>query len=183
MAEITRDHLLQELEELKDIVELPSIYLADYFRDLRNDVDKVITSKRVDLQSDSQKLAELSELWKEMIATINSFEQQCINRELDLSENMTRLNSIEEMITESESAANIEAIHDLIENEEINLMKQLFQNKTIIFFVIKGILEESETNLVDILEETERKLIYGKLIIINDMAIRKKALNIRYNFN
>ena len=37
---------LNKLEDLKSIVELPGLYLSNYFSDLRTDVDKEIVSKQ-----------------------------------------------------------------------------------------------------------------------------------------
>ena len=42
MAEIKKQQMLQKLVELKLIIEMPKLYLANYFQELRNNVDKEI---------------------------------------------------------------------------------------------------------------------------------------------
>ena len=79
MAETTREQLLKDLDELKEIIESPSLYLESYFADMRNDVDKEFTSKLAHQQDDNQTENELNQLWQVMIEKINSFEQQCIS--------------------------------------------------------------------------------------------------------
>ena len=40
--------MLQKLEDLQIIVEIPNLYLANYFQELRNNVDKEMFQKQID---------------------------------------------------------------------------------------------------------------------------------------
>lgn len=160
--------MFKDLEELKNVAELPNLYLADYFNEVRNDMDKEIVSKQMKLHDDDKKVKQLNELWQKMIAEIDQFEKQCIKNKIDLNTNIQRINSIGEMLSNNKEQVDLEQIKETIEKEEISLMQTLFQNKTIYFFNVK-----------DFLEESKRELIDGKLVILNDEAIRKKALKNR----
>ena len=157
--------MLKDLEELKNIAELTNLYLADYFNEVRNDMDKEIVSKQIKLHDDDKKVKQLNELWQKMIAETDQFEKQCIKNKIDLNTNIQRINSIEEMLSNNKEPVDLEQIKETIEKEEISLMQTLFQNKTIYFFNVK-----------DFLEESKRELIDGKLVLLNDETIRKKAL-------
>jgi hypothetical protein len=57
---ITREKLFEKIEKLKEIVELPNIYLENYFSELRNDVDKEFWSKKIqEIHNDENKQNEL----------------------------------------------------------------------------------------------------------------------------
>lgn len=56
---ITREKLFEKIEKLKEIVELPNIYLENYFSELRNDVDKEFWSKKIEIHNDENKQKEL----------------------------------------------------------------------------------------------------------------------------
>ena len=98
MVELTRNDLFKELEDLKRIADLPALYLANFFIDLRNDVDKEVVSKQTILNDDKENKTKLNELWQQMIAKINSFEKQCIVSKLNLKSNKQAINLIEEML-------------------------------------------------------------------------------------
>ena len=101
MARKTRKQLLKDLEELKDIIEFSRLYLANYFSELRNEVDKEFISILMHHHGDEQIKTNLNQSWKKMIEHINSFEEQCINTRVDLTENEERINSIETVLNES----------------------------------------------------------------------------------
>ena len=168
MNEMKKKQLLKYLNELKDITDLPSLYLADYFSGLRNEVDKIIVSKQMSLQDEDEKKNELNHIWQLMIAIINTFEIDCINSRVDLSNNITRINSIEAILSDSIETTKLLEIEEMIENEDIKLMKNLFQNKSIAFVNVRNFLEESKIGILD-----------AKLIVLHDESIRPKALKIR----
>ena len=186
MTQIKREQLMKHLEKLNDACELPGLYLTNYFVILRNDVDKEIVSKQINLQDkDQKKHKKLNELWQEIIIRINSLESQCINCAMNLSENKQKINSIESQLLNNVESIDLSKLKDIIENEEINLMQNLFQNKTIVFYNIKD-LKNSETDGAEFKEteienliEPERELIDGKLIILNGETFRLKAFENR----
>ena len=63
MAE--KNQVLKEIEELKQNLEFPNLYLANYFFELRNEVDKEILSKQIKLEDDDENKQKLNEIWKE----------------------------------------------------------------------------------------------------------------------
>ena len=66
-TEITKDKLLNNLNELKEILELPSLYLANFFEGLRNDVDIEFAPKQLELQNNREKKKSVSGLFSKNI--------------------------------------------------------------------------------------------------------------------
>jgi hypothetical protein len=102
-----------------------------------------------DIEENKKKL---NEIWRDLIVEIDSFESQLNKSTFDLKENKERINSIEAMLKE-DSNDNLNKAKEAIESEEIDLMKILFQNKTIVFF---NVIHLSLSSLIDY-----------KLIILN----------------
>ncbi len=146
-----KDTLLNDLNKIKEIAELPSLYLSNYFMELKNDVDREFAPKQLELQNDKEKKKELNELWQQMIEKIDTFEKSCIKSSYDLETHRKRINEMEEKLNKQKTI-NLNGVKEIIESEEINLLKILFENKTILF------LENQ------------------KLIIINDEFISKTTL-------
>ncbi len=90
-VEISKEKLLNDLENLNKIIEHPGLYLDDYFGSLRNKVDKECATKLIKLQNDQEKKKELDELWQRMISKIDSFENNCLRKDYDLGENKIRI--------------------------------------------------------------------------------------------
>ena len=151
MAALTREQLLNDLSELKRTAELPRLFLDNYFSELRNEVDKEITAKLIDHQNNERKKKKYNEIWQKMIAKISPFEEECINSEWTLSGNLERINAIEAILNGDEPT-DLDAIQEMIENEEINIMKQLFKNKTIIFLDRKEEFDEMEDGFENCLD-------------------------------
>ena len=159
MAELIKEELIKDLEELKNNAELPALFLTNYFLEIRKEIDNEIATKQMnlkegdDMEENKQKL---NEIWKDLIAKIDSFESQFNKSTFDLKENKERINSIEAILKE-DSNDNLNKAKEAIESEEIDLMKLLFQNKTIVFF---NVIHLSLSNLIDY-----------KLIVLNDEFI------------
>ena len=132
MAESNKQQMLQKLQDLKLIIEMPKLYLANYFQNLRNKVDKYMFSKQILHNNDIEKKNELNQIWTEMISKIDSFEKECKNKD-ELQSNLNRINKIKMMLDDQNEAKNLEKIEDKIQEEEFELHKKIFQNKTIIF--------------------------------------------------
>ena len=131
-SEITKEKLLNDSNNIKDIIDFPSLYLENYFIELRNDIDKEFALKQLELQNDEEKKKELNELWQKMIEKTDSFEKSCIKSSYDLEKHKTRINKIETILNNQETI-NLKKAEEEIKTEEINLLKILFQNKTILF--------------------------------------------------
>ncbi len=164
MTEITKELVLKELDALKEIVQLPNLFIANYFEYLRNDVDKQIATKLIQLEeNEKEKKNELNQKWKKIIDKINSFEKTCNKNKINLEPNRKQIDSIETMLNDE----NLEEIKLAIESEETSLLKCLFQNKTIVY------------TDVNYLWVWRRGMKEKSLIIINDVFIRKKAFTKR----
>ena len=131
MDEIKKEELLKQIKDLKQINELPELFIANYFSDLRNKADKEILSKQLNLKAEDEKFKELNEKWKELISKIDSNEHHYINNKFET--NIETIKTIETMLNNQQNI-NMQEIKDAIDNEEYHLLKKLFQNKTIIFF-------------------------------------------------
>ena len=159
---ITREQIADELEQLTHMAELPDLYLANYFSDLRNEVDKSMCSQ-TSQQQDQQNRTKLNSMWEKMILKINLFEQQCINDKLNLEEFKKRIDLLQDKL--NDKTVTLEAIHDDIDLEEHKLLQHLFQNKTIIYLNTSNLVNEN--------------LNSGLLIILNDEFIRFKSIEKR----
>ena len=138
MAEIKKQEMLQKLEDLKSIVELPKLYLANYFQELRNKVDIEMVSKQMLHNNHIEMKTELNQIWVEMISKIDSFEKQCTKNIDDLQSNVNRIEEIRITLDNQNEATNLQLIEDKIQEEEFELFKKLFKNRTIIFEDIFG---------------------------------------------
>ena len=168
MTEITKEQLLNELKELKLIAQLPKFYLNNYFIDLRNDVDKEILAKQMeqDEQDNEAKISQLNELWKEISLRIQSFENSCTSESYHDFDKHHLTNQIEAML--KQETVNLDEVRELIDDADFYLMQHLFQHKTCVY-----------VNTKELLDESKRQLIDGKLIILNDDTIRRKAFEKR----
>ncbi len=150
-VQITRkEKLMSDVEKLKEIALLPNLYLANYFMDLRNDVDKELLPQQLNLENNQEKKQEMNELWKQIIEKIDSFEKQSKRKKINLEEYQKRISEIEKVLNEN-SDFNLDEVETVIENEELKLLENLFQNKTIVW-----------TN--------------GKLVLLNSDFISRKSL-------
>ena len=157
MSEIKKHQMLQKLEDLQIIVEIPNLYLANYFQKLRNNVDKEMFPKQILQKDDTEMKNKFSEIWIEMISKIDSFEKECTKNKDELQSNLNQINEIRIMLENQNETTTLDKIEDKIQDEELNLFKKLFQNKTIIF------------------ENIFRKEDHKRLLIVNDEYINWKT--------
>jgi len=170
---MTKEKLLNNLAKLNTIIELPNLYLSDYFCNLRNKVDRECALKQQELQNDKEKKNDIDELWKQMISKIDSFEKNCIRKTYDLDVNKIRINEIEETLN-SEQLIDLKKVKDEIEKEEINLLQNLFQNKSIFFRKYSHEIQLSiENNKIVV----QPKIIDGQLIILFDEFIHQRKID------
>ena len=160
-TEIKKEKFLKDLNELKDALEFPNLYMANYFNDLRNDVDKAIAPKQLEFLHDQEKKKQIDDLWQQMINRIDTFEKNCTVESCNFESNKKRINEIEAIL----NTVNLGEAQYMIEEEEIKLLQDLFQNKSILFI---------ETNM-----QVESKLIEGSLVILNNTYISKKSIKKR----
>ncbi len=116
----------KELENFKFFLEFPKNYVSEYFRGLKNEVDLsliVIESNQLNDQDQNKKM---KELWLQIIAKIDSFEQECLKK----------CESLKNEPTMTEMSSKLKACH--LNNEQLEIEKNqlevyLFSNKTQIF--------------------------------------------------
>jgi len=134
--------LKQQLEELKLMQKKPKFYLANYFVDLRAQVDLELTFKK-----------DQNEKYMQIIQEIQSFESACLkltktiydfDEEIQIIEHQL----VEEVIQENQIAAKIDFIEKKIE-------KVSFSNKTILFLNNYG--KDKQSFLLIINDEYLRK--------------------------
>jgi len=118
------ESLLTELNELREIVEFPRLYLINYFIDLKNQVDKQFALKQFREQN-IETNQKLSKTWQNMISFIDLFEKECLNQKMN--HHITKLDELEKSQTSNDS------LMKAIVNMKTNILRQLFNNKTIVF--------------------------------------------------
>ena len=107
------EELNNQLEQLQKMVEIPQLFLSDYFISLRNEMDKFYLKKKVEGKEED-------DIWMKIIARIDTFEKE-----------LTRSNrkSLTDSIIQ-ETNKQIELIRSEIEsftkklNDEANFSKQ-----------------------------------------------------------
>ena len=87
-SEITKEKLLKDLNELKTITDAPTLYLSNYFIELRKEMYREFASIQQPVQNDQvKKKKQLDELMQQILTKIDSFAQNCIRNSYDLEEN------------------------------------------------------------------------------------------------
>ena len=166
MDEITPEQLLKELEHLKDKIELPELYLANYFTELRSKVDEECLTKQIQYENDEEKKLKLNKIWKELIDRIDSFEKQLIENQINFDQQtLERHDSIKTKLSNNELEIDLETIKKEINDIETNYLAELFQNKTIDFAL--QCVDKIEKN-----KNSKDNLINGKIIVLNDVFIK-----------
>jgi len=169
-VKITKEELLYDLDKLNRITEFPNLYLADYFNDVRNKIDKECATKQEELKNVTEKKKELDELWQKMITKIDKFEKNCIRKIYDLDAIKIRIKEIEKILN-NDKLIHFENVQDQIEKEEINLLQKLFQNKSILF------RKHSNDDKDEV--QSQNKIIDGQLIVLVDEFISQKSIDER----
>ena len=162
MAENKKKQMFEKLVELKSIIEIPKLYLANYFKELRNKVDKDMFPKQMLHNNDIEMKNELNQIWVEIISKVDSFEKECKNID-ELQSNSNRIDQIRIMLDNQNELTSLEIIEDKIQEEEFNLLKKLFQNKTIIF------------------ENISAEVPHNKLLLVKDEYVNWIPIDKRYN--
>lgn len=192
-----------QLEKLKIVTESSKSYLADYFSDLRNQIDICFFEKK--LKNDSHLL---HDNWKSLINRTHLFEISLKKIELDenqIKETKQNIEIIEKKIDsfknlamelESENESDSEEdedgeiklyleITDLINEEIIKLERILFMNKTIIFLEsqkfksnLMNTFKDEFGNHKCLIDKLDIDSSFGKLLIVNNQYLGKQAIDI-----
>ena len=106
-----------KFEQLKLLITLPRLYIANYFSDLRAEVDLAFVKQKLIEQNIKN--------WTEIIAAISQFEIECLKQQPNnqLNEHLTQI-----------ATKQIELMEHLVLNEQLfKIEKIVFKNKTLIF--------------------------------------------------
>ena len=57
-----KEELLKEIEELNQTVDYPELFLKNFFKDLRDDIDKEVETKKKNLQKKDKNYTKLNEI-------------------------------------------------------------------------------------------------------------------------
>ena len=93
-TEITKEKFLKDLNELKDALEYPKLFMANYFNDLRNDVDIAFAPKQLEFLHDQEKKKQIDDLWQQMINRIDTFEKNCKINSCNFEPNKNRITDL-----------------------------------------------------------------------------------------
>ena len=183
---------MNAIHDLRQIFEIPKLYLANYFLNLRNELDKEVYSNLINLEEDDK--TKLDEIWKEIILKINLHENKCMENSINDIETISEtLNSLELNLNRQDQTYNdLNEIKQQIDTIDYEIMKQLFLNKTIAFIPIgqhyfKYFLINLDLQIIndvhfknikgDFVGEGYTGLINSKLnIILNDDHLRNKSI-------
>ena len=135
MLQISRDNLRNKLDTLKVILELPKLHIANYFEDLRRDIDLSFFES-----GQAGPNTELNRHWSTIIEQLTEYEKECIaslNRWRKISiEDCDLLNLLDEKLNDSNLKQKTNQKHNLDKRIDSLLLERkrgLFLNKTAIF--------------------------------------------------
>lgn len=119
-----------KFEQLKLLITLPRLYIANYFSDLRAEVDLAFVKQNLIEQNIKN--------WTEIIAAISQFEIECLKQQPNnqLGEHLTQIASKQIELMEHKLTSNdlLDEKDDLVLNEQLfKIEKIVFKNKTLIF--------------------------------------------------
>ena len=173
--EITSDKLLKSLTKLKQTAEYPSLYLTNYFIELRNDVEKEIAAKQTESTDDEEKKNELHELCQKMVEKIDLFEKNCIRETYDLEAYKLSISNLETMLATCKKTIDLNAVAEEIYKNKMDLLRNIFQNRTIMFLKEKDEHENEREQVCQL----KNKLIEAKLFLLSDEFFSKKLIQKR----
>ena len=150
-----QDRLKAHLDELFVICESPESYLPRLYTSLRNEV---IETKRLMYQGNREINESLNNIQKQIDNEIESFGNECSGKTLDVKATKEKLNAIQ--------VSDFQKLKETIEKEERLMLNEFFHDKTIAFVSVKHLSTEPGI----------KQLIDRKLVILNDVFIRPKAI-------
>jgi len=191
LKQLKLNRLTKQLEKLKSIIEYPRYYLANYFEEIRKQVDLVgtqlTTAEDIILYPVKRKL---TENWLLIINRIKSFEEECIKKTMNnklstdvyfqylqvIKQLELKLNKLNELKLEDNYFDELE--YDIY-NESYNLKRVLFLNRSVVFMC------PSETLVEDLFKEMNMDYAIGKLLCLNEYFGRRglSKLNSKFKLN
>lgn len=147
------------LDDFKLLTEVPQLYLANFFSDLRNQVDLEYANKHAADESDA------NNVWIELINKINLFETFCFKQlEKNDDELLRKISSSSNLVVNNLD----NPTDELIQHEQFELKKELFSNKTIFF------LDSTNCKHLNLINEK----LSTKLILLSDEYISDQGISL-----
>lgn len=147
------------LDDLRFVIELPRLYLANYFEELKARID-LLVAQRCHNETDKEIRKVLNANWSELINRIEVFEQECLARinNNKFSKHFDQVEQIEARIPVS----NHDELDKIIRERIRFFERELFSNRTILF------LQKQNCKLPELFSKMDSNLTFGKLIIIKN---------------
>ena len=182
-----KEKISRLIEKLKMLVELPRLYLSNYFSDIRTEIDLAFFEKELGI-FDAENRVKLRRNWQEMIDSVNSFEEEClIGRSIKKFKEISFgskpiVDCMEEKYDSALKTKNdyeLKLLEDLAYDEMCKIEKKLFQNKTI-FFLNRTKSNNSKLFLdyLNIYTKLDIKTSVGKLLIISNYYFGEKEISV-----
>ena len=156
--------LKEILADLKILIEIPRLYLANYFQELRNRIDLLAVERCFNETNEK----ELNANWTLIIKKIASFEKECFRKmptnqfSKDVaSDALNLVNQIESKMSDFDGMALFD-YEKILANETIKLQRILFLNRTIIF------LERKDCKMIELFSKMNMNTSFGKLVIVKN---------------
>ncbi len=151
-----------KLNELKQIIESPNLFISEHFNIIRNSVDLESETLLLDRKNVNtyKKQQEISKVREVMIERINLFEKEYLTKgDNKLPANIvveakTLIGTIENELLHKKSGQELEIIEKLLDSEIHKLKKILLKNKSILFLKKQSNIEDQDAS-------------FGKLIFMN----------------
>lgn len=171
--------LVQDLDDLRTLFQLPLLYLSNFFTDLKRDIDLAAMKHSLNISPENtEQQMSLNKTWVSLVDKVNEFETNCYQagRVNKLSSALGHqvqdlIDLIETRIKNLKSKEDVNEINELIYEKLYELEKIVFMNKTITF------VEKSECLISELFSEMEVKVSFGKLIIVTNEYLGKRGLN------
>ena len=159
----------ERLDNLKFLIEIPRLYIANYFQELRNRID-ILAAERCFNPTNEKNKHELNVNWAHIIKKIDLFENESLRKmpsntmtnatiaEL-VNEALVLINQIETNKADLDEIVNFE-YEKALNNIEKKLNRIFFLNRTILF------LERKDCKIPQLFSKMNMNTSFGKLIII-----------------
>lgn len=133
-------HLQKNLEELKQALNSPRIYLTDFFNELCTQIDVECELFLQEHSKDEEKSSQAIDFQSQQINKVKAFEKSCLSHVADTELDATIANRIAQIISkiECEVASGkdpfIAVTDELVRDKLVEVQKYLFKNRSIWFF-------------------------------------------------
>lgn len=128
--------LTAQLEEAKNLLNFPNLYLSSIFSDLKTEIDVAFVTDLTN-ENDPEQKQDINESWTEMIDHVNKLEKIYLDFKLNeqtRGEISRDIDAIERKFNSGINKKNAPQIKQSIQSINLKLKKLLMQNQSFIFF-------------------------------------------------